>query len=180
VRLDPLIALAALRYRLLWAHARSRNGRIVLLIVGYLVAACLAVLLALGGVGAAAASIRLAGACSWPGSCWRVWYQQHAGSALPRHRDPFGLFGCGVAPISTQVPGTVARHDALLGSGKPRPGVGMVGRGLPCPAWRLHGWRFGRRTVRRHEPLAGVVARLRRWILSMPPVRCSSSWRVGC
>jgi hypothetical protein len=53
-----LITLLALRYRLLWAHVRSNNGRIVLVIAGGLVVACLAVLFALGGVGAAAALAR--------------------------------------------------------------------------------------------------------------------------
>ena len=59
MRTDELITLLALRYRLIWAHVRSRTGRIVLLVTGYLVAAFLALVFALGGVGAAAASIRV-------------------------------------------------------------------------------------------------------------------------
>jgi hypothetical protein len=55
----PLRTLLALRYRLLWAHVRTRNGRVVLFLLAYLVAAFVALLLALGGLGAAAASIRL-------------------------------------------------------------------------------------------------------------------------
>jgi hypothetical protein len=57
--MKDLIALIALRYRLVWAHARSSQGRIVLLVVGYLAIAAGAVLFAIGGVGAAAVSIRL-------------------------------------------------------------------------------------------------------------------------
>ena len=53
------VPLVGLRYRLVWAHARSRQGRIVLLIVGYLAVAAAAVLFALGGFGAAAASMRI-------------------------------------------------------------------------------------------------------------------------
>ena len=53
-----LATLIGLRYRLLWAHARSGTGRLVLLIVGYVMAASAAALFVLGGIGAAAASIR--------------------------------------------------------------------------------------------------------------------------
>jgi hypothetical protein len=53
------VAVVGLRYRLAWAHARSSEGRIVLLAVVGLGLSTAVVLLALGGFGAAAASIRL-------------------------------------------------------------------------------------------------------------------------
>jgi hypothetical protein len=53
-----LTTLVGLRYRLAWARARSRPGRLVLFGSGYLVLACAVILFALGGVGAAAAAIR--------------------------------------------------------------------------------------------------------------------------
>lgn len=53
-----LATLIGLRYRLVWAHARSGRGRVVLLIVGYFVAASAAAVFALGGIAAATASIR--------------------------------------------------------------------------------------------------------------------------
>ena len=74
VNLERLNALLVLRYRLLWAHVRSRNGRIALLMAAYFAAACFAVVFALGGLAAAAAAIhRWAEAstllsCSWPES----------------------------------------------------------------------------------------------------------------
>jgi hypothetical protein len=58
VNLGQLRTLIGLRYRLIWAHARSGNGRLVLLVVGYLVVASAAVVFVLGGIGAAAGSIR--------------------------------------------------------------------------------------------------------------------------
>jgi hypothetical protein len=57
--LRTLRLLIALRYRLLWAHVRTRNGRIVLLTVAYFAGACLAIAFALGGLSAAAAAVRL-------------------------------------------------------------------------------------------------------------------------
>ncbi len=54
-----LLTLLSLRYRLLWAHGRSRNGRLVLLVAAGLLGTSFAVLLALGGFGAAAAATRL-------------------------------------------------------------------------------------------------------------------------
>jgi hypothetical protein len=57
--LERLNALLALRYRLLWAHVRSRSGRIALLIAAYFAAACLAIVFAVGGLGAAAAAVQM-------------------------------------------------------------------------------------------------------------------------
>lgn len=54
-----LATLLRLRHRLLWAQARSRRGRIVLLAFGYFLALCLIGLLALGGLSAAMGAIRL-------------------------------------------------------------------------------------------------------------------------
>ncbi len=51
--------LLGLRYRLLWAHVRSRKGKTVLFLVAYLFAILVVVLLVMGGFGAAMASIRL-------------------------------------------------------------------------------------------------------------------------
>jgi hypothetical protein len=54
-----LRVLLALRYRLLWAQTRSRNGKVALFFAGYLLAILIVVLLSIGGFGAAMASIRL-------------------------------------------------------------------------------------------------------------------------
>lgn len=51
--------LLGLRYRLLWAQTRSRNGKIALFVVGYLLALAIMLLMGLGGFSAAMASIRL-------------------------------------------------------------------------------------------------------------------------
>lgn len=53
------IALVGLRYRLAWAGVRSRNGRTVLLVAGYLAVAAAMLLFALGGFSVAAAAVRL-------------------------------------------------------------------------------------------------------------------------
>lgn len=50
--------LVRLRYKLMWAKTRSRNGRIALFIIGYLLFIMVAALLALGGVGAGIAAIQ--------------------------------------------------------------------------------------------------------------------------
>jgi hypothetical protein len=55
----PLIAeLVRLRYRLMWAKTRSRNGRIALFLAGYILLVMLIALLASGGFGAALLAIR--------------------------------------------------------------------------------------------------------------------------
>lgn len=50
--------LIRLRYQLMWARTRSRNGRIALFITGYLVFAMVAALVGLGGLGAGIVAIR--------------------------------------------------------------------------------------------------------------------------
>ncbi|MEO8593719.1 MAG: hypothetical protein ABI759_10375 [Candidatus Solibacter sp.] len=50
--------LVRLRYRLLWAKTRSRNGRIALFLAGYLLLVLLISLLASGGFGAALIAVR--------------------------------------------------------------------------------------------------------------------------
>ena len=50
--------LVGLRYKLLWAKTRSRNGRIALFLAGYLLLVLLIALLASGGFGAAMFAIR--------------------------------------------------------------------------------------------------------------------------
>src|SRR3954447_25139355 len=50
--------LVKLRYKLLWAKTRSRNGKIAIFIVGYLLLVLLLVLLTTGGIGAAMVAIR--------------------------------------------------------------------------------------------------------------------------
>jgi hypothetical protein len=50
--------LVQLRYKLLWAKTRSRNGRIALFLAGYLLLVMLIALLASGGFGAAILAIR--------------------------------------------------------------------------------------------------------------------------
>ncbi len=51
--------LIRLRYKLLWARTRSRNGRIALFFVGYLIFVLVVVLLGAGGLGAGIAAVRL-------------------------------------------------------------------------------------------------------------------------
>ena len=50
--------LVRLRYKLMWAKTRSRNGKIALFITGYLLFALVAALLAAGGLGAGIVAIR--------------------------------------------------------------------------------------------------------------------------
>jgi hypothetical protein len=50
--------LVQLRYKLLWAKTRSRNGRIALFVVGYLLLVILGMLLSGGGFGAALLAVR--------------------------------------------------------------------------------------------------------------------------
>lgn len=50
--------LVGLRYRLLWARTRSRNGRIALFVVGYLIFVLVAMLVGAGGVGAGLVAMR--------------------------------------------------------------------------------------------------------------------------
>src|SRR5207344_1025079 len=50
--------LIRLRYKLLWAKTRSRNGRIALFLAGYLLLVMLIALLATGGFGAAILAVR--------------------------------------------------------------------------------------------------------------------------
>src|SRR5436309_12008682 len=50
--------LIGLRYKLVWAKTRSRNGRIALFLTGYLILIGAAWLLATGGVGAAMLAVR--------------------------------------------------------------------------------------------------------------------------
>ena len=50
--------LVRLRYKLLWAKTRSRNGRIALFMAGYLLLVLLIALFASGGFGAALVAVR--------------------------------------------------------------------------------------------------------------------------
>ena len=50
--------LVRLRYKLLWAKTRSRNGRIALFLAGYLLLVFVVALLAAGGLGAGLAAVR--------------------------------------------------------------------------------------------------------------------------
>lgn len=50
--------LVRLRYKLMWAKTRSRNGKIALFIIGYLIFLLVAAILALGGFGAGVVAIR--------------------------------------------------------------------------------------------------------------------------
>src|ERR1700722_14806930 len=50
--------LIGLRYKLMWAKTRSRNGRIALFMVGYLLFLAVAALVAIGGVGAGMLAIK--------------------------------------------------------------------------------------------------------------------------
>ena len=53
-----ILELVSLRYKLLWAKTRSRNGRIALFLTGYLLLLLLIALMAFGGFGAAIAAVR--------------------------------------------------------------------------------------------------------------------------
>src|SRR6185436_3625250 len=50
--------LIRLRYKLMWAKTRSRNGKIALFFIGYLVLVLVIALLAAGGIGAAILAVR--------------------------------------------------------------------------------------------------------------------------
>jgi hypothetical protein len=50
--------LIRLRYKLMWAKTRSRNGKIALFVIGYLLFALLVALLSLGGLGAGIVAIQ--------------------------------------------------------------------------------------------------------------------------
>src|SRR5689334_3772505 len=50
--------LIRLRYKLLWARTRTRNGKIAIFFVGYLLFVLVAVLLGAGGLGAAMVAVR--------------------------------------------------------------------------------------------------------------------------
>src|SRR5579862_4502945 len=50
--------LVRLRYQLMWARTRSRNGRIALFILGYLLLLMVAAIVGLGGLGAGIVAIR--------------------------------------------------------------------------------------------------------------------------
>src|SRR5580658_2629979 len=50
--------LIGLRYKLMWAKTRSRNGRIALFVVGYLLFVLVAALIAAGGVGTGVVAIK--------------------------------------------------------------------------------------------------------------------------
>jgi hypothetical protein len=58
MNLQLIAELVRLRYKLLWARTRTRNGRIALFIVGYLLFALVAVLLTAGGFGAGMVAVR--------------------------------------------------------------------------------------------------------------------------
>lgn len=64
MNLDLLKHLLRLRYRLLWAHARVRNGKLALAAALYLLLCPAIAVMALGGLGAAVASIQ-AGRAEW-------------------------------------------------------------------------------------------------------------------
>jgi hypothetical protein len=55
----PLLRrLLGLRYRLLWAQARTRKGKVIFFLVGWLFAVLIMLLIGLGGIGAAMAAIQ--------------------------------------------------------------------------------------------------------------------------
>ncbi len=58
MNLGKVSLMVRLRYKLMWAKTRSRNGKIALFVVGYLLLTMLLVLLAAGGLGAAILAVR--------------------------------------------------------------------------------------------------------------------------
>ena len=104
--------LIRLRYKLLWAKTRSRNGRIALFLAGYLLLVMLIALLATGGFGAAILAVRSGKAENdrarhadriVPGSRARRQY-----SWLRHERD---LLGDGTSPLSAAAADRrIARH----------------------------------------------------------------------
>ena len=53
-----IFRLVGLRYKLLWAQTRTRNGRIALFFVGYAFAILILILMTAGGLGAAIVAVR--------------------------------------------------------------------------------------------------------------------------
>ncbi len=53
-----ILRLVGLRYKLLWAQTRTRNGRIALFFTGYIFAVLILILVSAGGVGAAMLAVR--------------------------------------------------------------------------------------------------------------------------
>jgi hypothetical protein len=58
MRLRPLLRIVALRYRLLWARVRSKQGKIILFFCGYFLVFPIAIVLLAGGIGSGLAAIR--------------------------------------------------------------------------------------------------------------------------
>ena len=58
MNIELIRELVKLRYKLLWAKTRSRNGKIALFMAGYLLLVCLLALLLAGGFGAGYAAVR--------------------------------------------------------------------------------------------------------------------------
>ena len=55
---EAIGGLIGLRYKLLWARTRSRNGRIALFVVGYLIFVLVLLLLGAGGLGTGMVAVR--------------------------------------------------------------------------------------------------------------------------
>jgi hypothetical protein len=58
MRLRPLLRIVALRYRLLWARVRSKQGKAILLLCGYFLIFPIVIALLAGGIGSGLAAIR--------------------------------------------------------------------------------------------------------------------------
>src|SRR5689334_22314183 len=53
-----ILSMVGLRYRLLWAQTRTRNGRIALFLCGYMLAILILLLVTAGGYSAAMVAVR--------------------------------------------------------------------------------------------------------------------------
>ena len=76
--------LIKLRYKLMWARTRTRNGKIALFFAGYLLLVFFLAIFSLGGIGAGIAAVRMGKAqtvaagvlgglyfqACWPPCCW--------------------------------------------------------------------------------------------------------------
>ncbi|HWC96875.1 MAG TPA: hypothetical protein VG456_09000 [Candidatus Sulfopaludibacter sp.] len=58
IRLDSIGQMVRLRYKLMWAKTRSRNGKIALFIAGYTLLVLFLILLGAGGIGAGVLAVR--------------------------------------------------------------------------------------------------------------------------
>jgi len=99
--------LVRLRYKLLWAKTRSRNGRIALFMAGYLLVVLLIAVLASGGLGAALVAVRTGKAelVARAGALRPVRASRHGRRDTGLRRERY-LLEAQLSPLSAESPGT--------------------------------------------------------------------------